>query len=315
MGFRLATFAILVLLALGAPAWAADVVFPAGSRIGLAPPPGVTPSRNFFGFEDPFNNVALVIAALPPDAFAELERSTSAEALQKQGLTVEKRETHALAANKAFLVVARQQADGMRMRKWIFALAAPDLTALVSMQVPDAASNAYPEAAIRAALMSVAVRPTVPVEEQLSLLPFKVGELAQFRVGGVIAGRALILTDGAANAPPGPDVDAHLVVAIAPGGPAQSSDRNNFARTVFASIPNLNDVRLTSSEPLRIGGQPGHQIMARGKDSRTGKDVTIVQWLRFGGGAYMHLVGVAASDAWIPAYARFRQVRDGIELR
>jgi hypothetical protein len=314
MGSRLAVFAIMVLLALAAPARASDIVFPPGSRIGLAPPPGVTPSRNFVGFEDANNNVAVIIAALPPETFAELQRSTTADALKKQGLTFEKRETHTLAASKAFLVIARQQAEGLRLRKWIFALGAPDLTALVTVQVPDTADSAYPEAAIRAALTSVAVRPTVPVEEQLSLLPFKVGEFAQFRVGGVIAGRALMLTDGAPDTP-SPTVDTHLVVAIAPGGPGQPADRDTFARTVFASIPNLNDVRFNSSEPLRIGGQPGHQIMARGKDSRTGSDVTIVQWLRFGGGAYMHLIGVARSDAWVPAYARFRQVRDGIELR
>ena len=40
-----------------------------------------------------------------------------------------------------------------------------------------------------------------------------------------------------------------------------------------------------------------------------------MQWLRFGGSAYLHLVGVARSDGWTQAYARFRQVRDGIELR
>src|SRR5262245_45895648 len=206
MGFRLAAFAALVLLALALPVRASELVFPVGSRIGLAPPPGVTASRSFVGFEDANNNVAVIIAALPPDTFAELERSTTADALKKQGLTFEKRETQTLAANRAFLVTARQQAEGMRLRKWIFAMAAPDLTALVTVQVPDTASNAYPEATIRDALMSVAVRPSVPIDEQLSLLPFKLGELAQFKVGGVIAGRAVMLTDGVPDTP-GPDVD------------------------------------------------------------------------------------------------------------
>jgi hypothetical protein len=41
----------------------------------------------------------------------------------------------------------------------------------------------------------------------------------------------------------------------------------------------------------------------------------VVQWLRFGGGAYLHLIGVSRTDAWTPAYTRFRQVRDGIESR
>ena len=78
---------------------------------------------------------------------------------------------------------------------------AGEFTALVTMQVPEAAQAAYPDAAIRAALMSVSVRPTVPVEEQLSLLPFRVGELAGFKVGGIIAGRAVMLTDGPPSQP------------------------------------------------------------------------------------------------------------------
>jgi hypothetical protein len=55
--------------------------------------------------------------------------------------------------------------------------------------------------------------------------------------------------------------------------------------------------------------------MATGKDNASGTDVTIVQWLRFGNGAYMQMVGVAPTDAWTQAYARFREVRDGIDQR
>jgi len=299
-------------LALASPAQAADVVFPVGSRVGLAPPPGTTLSRNFNGFEDGPNNVAVVLAALPPEAYAELERTTGADELAKRGLTLENHESQA--AGKAFLVIARQEADGFKLHKWIYALSTPDLTALVTVQVPDAAEGAYPEIVIRTALASLMVRPAVPDEEQLSLLPFRVDELAGFRIGGVMAGRALMLTD-TPGADPDSDVVPRFIVAIGPGGPEQTADRGRFARDLFATIPNLRDVHLTSAEPLRIGGQQGHQIMAEGKDNRTNNDITIVQWLRFGGIAYMHMIGVARSDAWTAAYARFRQVRDSIETR
>jgi len=305
---------LLLLLALLSPAQALDIVFPPGSRIGLAPPPGVIPSRGFLGFEDATNSVAVVIASLPPEAYAELERSTSADELKKRGLVFETREDQTLAAGKAFLVIARQEVDNLKLRKWIFAVAAADLTVLVTVQIPDEAIKTYPENVVRTALSTVTVRASVPVDEQLGLLPFRVGELAQFRIGGVIAGRAIMLTDAKTDEP-GPDVDTHIVVAIAPGGPSQAAQRETFAREIFGTIPNLKDVRLNSAEPLRIGGQPGHQVMAVGKDVRTGQDITIVQWLRFGGGAYLHMIGVARSDAWIPAYARFRAVRDGIEQR
>jgi hypothetical protein len=305
---------ILILLALISPAHALDVVFPVGSRVGLAPPPGMKPSHSFLGFEDVTNKVAVIVAALPRDAYGELQRSTAADELKKRGLIVETREDQTLPAGPAFLVVARQEVDNLKLHKWIFAVAASDLTALVTIQVPDEAANAYPETAVRGALSTLKVRDTIPDEEQLSLLPFHVGELAQFRIGGVIPGRAIMLTD-APKDEPAHDIDTHIVVAIAPGGPGIGGDRDIFARDVFATIPNLKDIHINSAEPLRIGGQQGHQVMATAKDVRSGTDINIVQWLRFGGGAYLHLIGVAPSKSWIPAYTRFRQVRDGIELK
>jgi hypothetical protein len=311
---RIRFLLLLVVIALAAPAAAADVTYPAGSRVGIAPPPGMTASHNFFGFEDREHGVAIIIAALPAEAFAEIAPTTTAESLQKQGVTFEKREELSLPVGKAFLVLGRQEVEQVKLRKWILVAGMPDLTAIVTAQVPDSATTAYPDDVIRAALTSIAVRATVPVEEQLSLLPFKLNELAGFRVGGLFAGRAVMLTDAPAATTAASD-DPRMVIAISGGGPAQAGDRDGFAREVFSAIPNLKDVRLVSSEPLRMGMQQGHQIMATGKDNTSGTDVTIVQWLRFGNGAYMQMVGVAPTDAWTQAYARFREVRDGIDQR
>jgi type IV secretory pathway TrbD component len=185
------------------------------------------------------------------------------------------------------------------------------------MQVPDAAKALYPDAAIRAALATLVIRSTVPIEEQLGLVPFKVDELAGFRVTGVLPGRAVMLSDAPADrgGPPEAATEPHIFVAIAPGGPAQNSERDNFARELLATFPNLKEIRVVSSEPLRMGGQQGHQILANAKDAAGAATLTVVQWLRFGGGAYMQMVGIARTDAWKDAYPRFRSVRDGIEPR
>lgn len=305
---------LLLIAFLAAPAQAADVAYPTGSRVGLAPPPGMTMSKNFSGFEDRDNRAALLILALPAAAYADIEKTTTAESLQKQGVTQEAREEIAHPLGKALLLLGRQEVEGQRIRKWILVVSAGELTAVVTAQVPEEARSAYPDEVIRTALMSTTARPVVPAEEQLSLLPFRVGELAGFKVGGVIAGRAVMLTDGTAEQTTNA-IDTHILVAIAAGAPAQAADRGRFAQEVFEGVPNLKDVRISSSEPLRIGGLQGHQIMARGRDGATGDEVTIVQWLRFGGSAYLHMVGVARTDGWTQAYARFRQVRDGIDLR
>src|SRR5207244_11357354 len=91
-----------------------------------------------------------------------------------------------------------------RLRKGFLVAGTPTLSAPVTAHVPEPAKAAYPDAASRTALRSLTVRATIPVEEQLSLLPFKVGELAGFGVGGVVPGRAVMLSDGVSDAPGAP---------------------------------------------------------------------------------------------------------------
>jgi hypothetical protein len=301
---------LIFLFALAMPACADDVVYPAGSRIGLIPPPGLHASTSFPGFEDRERNVAVLLGALPPDAYAEFERSDSTEGLKKLGATLEKRESMTLATGKALLVIGRQE----KLSTWMLVASTPDLTAMVTLRIPDSAKDVYPDSVIRAAFASLAVRAEVPIEEQLGLLPFKLGALAGFKIGGVLPGRGVLLTDVAADAA-SKAIEPHIIVALMPGAPAEAGDRDDIARQIFRGIPNLKEVHITGAEQLRIGGQQGHEIMASAKDPATGADLSLVQWLRFGAGAYLHVVGIAPTPAWTQAYARFRTVRDGIDQR
>ena len=305
---------VLLFLALGGGrVEAADVVYPPGSRLGLVPPAGMTTSANFFGFEDPNTNAAIILVSLPVQAYSELERSVSAEVLRREGVTLEKRETLSLSTGKAFLVIGRQEIDKTKIRKWILIGASSNLTALVTVQIPDSAKNVYSDAAIRETLATLAIRETIPIEEQLSLLPFKLTELAGYHVGAIMPGRAAILSDAAPNATA--PARSQILVTVGPGGPAQTSERETFARDAFAAISNIRDVRVVTSEPLRILGQPGHQILAQARDASGATALTVVQWLRFGGGGYLQIVALAPAETWSDAYPRFRAVRDGIEPR
>jgi hypothetical protein len=72
-------------------------------------------------------------------------------------------------------------------------------------------------------------------------------------------------------------------------------------------------MRIERSEPLRIGGQPGQEMLVEAKDARNDTALTLVQWLRFGPNGYMRMLGVARKDEWDKVFPRFRAVRDGIE--
>lgn len=376
---------LLLSLVVAMPSRAAEPAFPPGSRIGLVPPTGMVISDAFAGFADPEKNAAILIATLPAAAYSQLDKTLDTEELRKQGITLEKREPMRLDAGKGFLLTGRQVAGKERYRKWLLVLASGDITALVSVQVPES-DTAYPNNIVRTALATLAVRQKVPEQEQLGLLPFTVGDLAGFRVDAVLPGRALVLSAAAAETPKdtskeseeapkepkeakdskeapkdtskeapkepkdakdskdGPketskeeskapkeakdskeaakdsskeaaarSFDARLLIAAAPGGPAEADDRGSFARTSFAEIGGIRDVRITMSEPLRIGGQSGYQTMAEAKDARSGADLMVVQWLRFGSGGFLQMTGIARADAWTSTLSRLRAVRDSVQ--
>ncbi len=303
------------------PARAADPVFPPGSRVGLVPPDGMVPSDTFAGFSDPDKDAAILITVLPVAAYAQIAKTLDTEILRKQGVKLEKREPIKLDFGKGFLLTGRQVAEKTHYRKWLLVAAASDLTALVTVQVPDT-DTGYSDRVVRGALATLSERAQIPEAEQLSLLPFAVGDLAGFHVGGVLRGRALLLKDTAVAggnfadaATPTAGLDPHLFIAAVPGGPAESDDRANFARLSFNEIGGLKDIHITMSEPLRIGGQSGYQTMAEARDALTGSDIMVVQWLRFGSGGFLQMVGVAPADTWTTVLARLRTVRDSVELK
>jgi hypothetical protein len=306
-----AVAAALLFLVAAIPARAADPTFPPGSRIGLVPPAGMTVSKSFQGFEDVAKDAAIMIAGQPAAAFPDIEKGLDTDALKKLGITVEKREALQFSFGNGMLVVGRQTADKTTYRKWLVAVHTSDLTVLVNAQIPEQEA-AYPDAAIRAAVATLAVRASIPDAEKLSLLPFTVGDLAGFHIQSVIPGRALALIDNATGVP-SDNYDARMFLAAFPGGPTEPADRAQFARIVFDQIVGIKEVKITMSEPLRIGGQPGFQTMAQAKDVQSNIDIMVAQWLRFGSGGFMQMIGLAKSEGWTAILTRLRTVRDSIE--
>jgi hypothetical protein len=301
---------------------AAEPVFPTGSRVGLVPPGGMIASKTFPGFVDTDNKAAILITALPSGAYAEMEKTLTPDALKKQGITADKRETLQLAIGNAVLITGTQVApDKTTYRKWLLLAAAHDLTAVVSVQVPDQ-STTYSDAAVRAAFNTLALRNTIPDTELLAMLPFKVGDLAGFRVANVIPGRAMLLIDNpdyphmvATQDLPEYLYDARCTIVAAPGGSSDKEARANVARAAFASIGGIKDVQITMAEPVRLDHQDGFETVAHAKDAKTGADLMVVQWLRFGRGSFLQMVGIARAAVWEDELSRLRTMRASIEVR
>ena len=300
----------LLASAFALPAGATDVTFPAGSRVGLTPPEGFSASETFRGFDDKQNGSAILILELPPQAYAEVSKAMTTDGLKKQGVIIEKKENITLKNGKGVFLAGRQEANGEKLRKWILIAESKNLTAIVTALVPDNPKRVYSDAAVRDALTSLDVRDSVPIAEQVGLLPFKLDDFAKLRVFRVEP-NTVFLTDG-----PKDSTDATeqplLVVSAAAGGPTENGQREVFARNLFAGIPGYKDVQVVSTDTIRLSGVQTHQLMAEGKDAKTGADVKFVQWLRFGNGAFVRFLGIARNDTWQDSFMRFRTVRDSL---
>jgi hypothetical protein len=300
-------------MAVAAPASAAATVFPRGSRIGLEPPGEMVASRKFAGFEDRANDAVLTMADLPEPAYQALEKSAFKGTVKD--LTIETRELFPFRAGIGYLITGHQEVKGTLFRNWYLLVnvttrEAGHVAALIAVRLPNSATRIYSDRIIREALATVSFR-RPPVNELLSLLPFKLTDLAGFRLAKIAPQGLAVLMDG-----PGEDLTKHpyMILMIGRGAPQADDLRPKFAQDLMRRLP-LTDLIITSGGPMRIGGRLGYELRANAKDAH-GKPIAVVQWLRYGGGTtFMRTIGVVAKDQWEALFPRFRAVRDGIDPR
>ena len=139
-------------------------------------------------------------------------------------------------------------------------------------------------------------------------------DLQGFRLVRVQAGAAAMLTEGPSDAVESSQQPL-LVISLELGQAPQPTERDAFGRRLLGSVPGLKEIRIVRSEPLRMSGHPGHEVLVEAKDPKTDTDITAVQWLRFGSGGFLRVVGIARKDTWASVFPRLRAMRDGIEPR
>jgi hypothetical protein len=307
---------ILLLACIAAgPAFASDPIFPKGTRVGLVPLEGLSPAVTFPGFEATDQRLKVVVTELPKEAFESVENAFKSD--PPPGAPRPKLEPFELqSGNKAYVTRETATDDGASVRRFTLLISGTAFSGYVAVQVPDNAGPAYSDEAVRKMLATATLRADVPPQEQLDRLPFKMNDLADFKTLRTLpAGNTILLTDATSD-DENLDTAPYMLIGLMASGPATPEDRGRFAQQIAIALPGLRDARITSSEPMRIDGTPGYETRI---DATTGKDntpVTVVQWLRFGSSnTTLRIVAGAKRDAWLPAFARFRAVRDGIGPR
>jgi hypothetical protein len=302
--------AVALLLTVASRAMAADPVYPRGVRVGLVPLVGLVPAKTFSGFETEDHSVRVLITELPAATYNEVEKALKTNPAEIKGVKPESIDT---AAGKAFYTAESGKVGNSAVRRYSMILPGGSFSGFVAVQVPENATKIYSDEAVRQMFSSAAIRKDVPVDEQLSVLPFKVTALSNFKSVRTLApGVAVMLADSSEET--GVEKTSFMVLGVIGSVPEDADDRARFARQAAATIPGLREAHITVAEPIRIDGVPGFETRI---DALSGKDktpVTVVQWLRFGAGnTALRVIGSAPRDQWESAFPRFRAVRDGVK--
>ncbi|KMO11493.1 hypothetical protein NS228_20985 [Methylobacterium indicum] len=301
------------LIGLPAGAFAADPVYPPGSRFGFEPAKEMVVSRRFTGFERQSGGATVSVVELPAQAYKDLATNFTDENLKSQGLVVKTRETLKLADGREGMLVTGEQpieqpAGAPALHKWVFLVADPTVTGIVIGQTLPGAES---DEAMRAMLTSVRVRPALTIDQQVAALPFRVTDTAGFRPVRVLGGNSVLYTVGPKDQMT--NLDQPILVLAEAVQPAPSTDqRDAFAKAALYSNQTMKDFAIERSQSYRQNGADWHEIVARAVDIPSGTPVVVSQTIRFQPDGYFRAVGVVRAQDRETMLPRFRKVVDTI---
>ena len=84
---------------------------------------------------------------------------------------------------------------------------------------------------------------------------------------------------------------------------------------MLRNIQGFSNLRLVSPRRCASADSPATRSGSRAIRCPTIPKSSIVQWMRFQGGNFIRLVGVAPQVKWNENFTRFRAVRDGVDMR
>ncbi|MET7241835.1 hypothetical protein ABZT49_00545 [Methylobacterium sp. EM32] len=306
--------AVLGPLACATPVLAAEAVFPPAASVGLAPPPGMTPSKAFAGFEHR-SGASILITEMPAEAYGQLVEKFTPDALRATGFEASgSGAALTVAGGEGRVLRGRQAANGQSYTKWVAVVRGGAGTGLVTVQVPESARAQVPDAAVEAALTTIAFRAPGSLAEQMAALPYTVGDLAGFRPVRTLMGNALMLTDGPKDIDPD-GAQPLVVVAPAMGRAAiPAGQEGAFARKALATFREITTVTVTDEERTTRDGTVFLRLRANGTDPKSGRPVAVTQVIRFDGPGYLRVLGLAPADR-AEALARTERVAASVAMR
>ena len=290
-------FATIMMMTTGATA---APTTPQGSRVSMTPPEGFAVASSFTGFQGP--HASILIVEIPGAAFEAMRDGFTADALAKQGVTLESQEPVTDLPFKAHLFRGQQALKGMTIKKWLLLADGGGYTAIIN--VSSDAADPLSEARVRAALATVRLQ-AAPVGDPLAALPFSIRPAARFTRSQALGGRGLVLMQSPPP-PDGPSGDPGLTVTLLAEQSFPPDQRQAFTEQGVRSLKALRIGAVHDSRPIKVGEVDGWELSADAVGTSDNRAVRVWIVTLFSPKASYMLLAMAAPDRFDAAVPDFR---------
>lgn len=306
----LALFLTLPAVAQKAPEKSRMVV--RGTTISMTPPAGFSPSKAFAGFEHAPSGSAFRVDEYSPDAYRDMTRELTDDLLATQGITVSARRTVKIAGASGLLLSGTQTAGRQSIGRWILLLRARTGTVMVTVQ--DMSQQKLDEETVVEALKSVRFRKGLSLKQQVAELPIEFGDLAGFKVVYVAAGTGVVLARRSSR--PDDAAQPAVVVSWPTGGAYPTQDGPLvLAQALLHSIAAVSYSEIGALAKVDVAGGEGYELSGEAKDVRSGRKLTITQWLQLKPEMQVRVVAIVSRKQHATLLPALRKLAAGVKVR
>jgi hypothetical protein len=265
--------------------------FVGGTRIKLTPPADFTPASQFSGYQLESRGSSIMITEIP-GPFAETSAGFSNPSeLKKRNMSVLNKQEVKLDGQTGLLLKVEQKAYETDFLKWLLVLGDEKETVIITATFP----NMY-EAELSEKLKASIL--TTTWDRKKSIIPteglsFTIEEKGELKLSKRVSNMLMFTKDGIF---PSKDVNDPLFIIGQSISKTAIPDNEEYAKARVLQISQVKDIKIEQSDKITVDNLNGYEIVANGKDTKSGQPMLIYQVILFEEQNYFLVQGLAGNE-------------------
>lgn len=257
-----------------------------GTRVRLTPPVGFTAAKQFSGYQLESHNTSIMITEIPGPFTETTAGFSNLSELKKKNMSVLDKQDVQPNGQNGFLFKIEQKAYETDFLKWLLVLGDEKETLMITANFP----KIY-EAELSDKLKASVL--TVVWDRKKSVTPgdginFTVEARGELKFSKQISNMLMFTKNGIF---PSEDVNDPLFVVGQSISKTSIPDNEEFAKTRVLKISQVTDVKIEQSNKIEIDNLNGYEIVAIGKDAKSGQLMLVYQVMLFEEQSYFLIQG------------------------